>query len=144
DVVRRTPHETEMQLCPDLKRAAPFDQLGIARRKLPAPVDASSGVRARDCQDVDDTRPRLEVVEGGHRLDRIAKCPVGGHIRDSFTINIHIAPVAQALQMILPCLYRNHFPSHPSLNVRRETELIIAWRLQVSGTFRRMADCTFG
>src|SRR5262249_7654989 len=110
-VVGRTAHETEMEFRPSLECSASFDQLSMAIWKLPPPVDASSGVGARECQGVDHAGPRLEVVKGGHRPDRIAKCLVSGHVGDACAINIDVAPVAQASNMILPCLYRNHFPS---------------------------------
>jgi len=104
-------HETEMQFRPTLQRPPPFDQLGIAVGKLPAPVDPSSGVRARECQGVGYIGLRLEVVKGGHRPNRITKCLMSGHVGDRAAINIDVAAVVQALNVVLPCLYRNHFPS---------------------------------
>src|SRR5260370_41254651 len=100
-----------MQFRPRLERPAPFDQLGIAFGKLPTTVDASSGIRARECQSVDYAGLRLDVVKSGNGPDRIAKRPVGGHVGDARAINIDVASVAQALNMVLPRLYRNHFPS---------------------------------
>src|SRR5262249_16194603 len=102
---------TEMQFRPGLERAAPLNQLSIAFRKLPASVDASPGIRACKCQSVDGAGLCLEVVKGGHRLDRIAKRPVGRHVGDTCAIDIDVPPIVQAVNMILPGLYRIHFPS---------------------------------
>ena len=52
-MIGRAAHEAVVKLGPSLQRAAAIDKFGIARGKLPAPADATTGVRARE----------------GHRLD---------------------------------------------------------------------------
>src|SRR5262249_48367280 len=54
---------------------------------------------------------RLEIVKRGRRADGIAKCPVAGHVGDALAIDVDVAPVAQARDVVLPCPYRNHFSS---------------------------------
>ena len=54
------------------------------------------------------------VIECGHRASRIAKGRMGGDVVDAFAVDLHLAAVAQGLEIALPgeqaIRHRGHAP----------------------------------
>jgi hypothetical protein len=108
---RMTADCTPIRRARERVRGAPVKQFGVAAGKLPAPADPAPGVGARERHRIDRLGLGLEVVERGGRPDRIPECPMGCHIGDAFAVDIGVAPVAEARDMMLPRPCRNHFLS---------------------------------
>ena len=99
-MIRRATKKAARQRRPGLQRFAPLHHLAVTARHLPAAVDAAVRTSRLEGHEFQIFRSRLEIVERGGGMDRVAKRRMLGHVVDQRAVEIDGAAIFEGFDVL--------------------------------------------